>query len=168
MRVASWKSVHRFQEKSGWCGPAIIQMALSRVHLEKSQEEIAHDVYKNWWGTSYSLMVAYLSRFFRRVKFKSNATIQDLKRLVDNGNIVIVDWWDDLDAEDPDGHYCIVANVSREKKTIRLVDPTNARKGIWEIKIKDFRDRWYDYLDVHGSTWVDGLLIWIDPKSKIS
>ena len=33
------------QEKSGWCGPAVIQMALLAGGIKKSQKDIAKEVY---------------------------------------------------------------------------------------------------------------------------
>jgi ABC-type bacteriocin/lantibiotic exporter with double-glycine peptidase domain len=162
-----WKKYHKFQEKPGWCGPAVIQMVLARVGINKSQAEITKSVYKKWWGTPQQMILAYLSKFFKIVNYKQSAALKDLSFHLKKGNIIIVNWWDDLDGEFPEGHYSIVGDYSSKLKSITLVDPTNARSGIWTIKSTEFNKRWYDTLDTHDRTWVEGWMLWIDPKSKI-
>lgn len=164
----NWKKYHRFQDKPGWCGPAVIQMVLAKTGIEKSQVEIAKDVYKKWWGTPQQMVLAYLSQFFKIVNYKQNAVFRDLSFHLKKGNIIIVNWWDDLDGASPEGHYSIVADYNSRLKTITLVDPTNTRKGIWTIKASEFNKRWYDTLDIHDRTWVEGWMLWVDPKSKIN
>ena len=165
--MISWNKIHRFQEKPGWCGPAVIQMILRACGIKKSQKEIAKDVYKPWWGTDQQLMFAYLSRFFGRIRSKENAVLSEVEKHLKKGHIVIVDWWDDLDADDPDGHYTLVIDYDKEAKKIKMADPSNARQGIWAMDSKEFNDRWYDTLDVHGKKWVDGWMLWIEPSSKL-
>src|SRR3972149_4189697 len=163
----NWKKLHSFQKRPGWCGPAVIQMVLASVGLKKSQKEIAQAVYKEWWGTDQQLLMAYLSKFFKIVNFKNDAIFADINSHLEKGNIVVVDWMDDLDDEEPAGHYSIVGDYDPKAKMLTLVDPSNARKGIWNISTKDFNSRWYDTLDVHNRTWVDGWMLWVDPKSKL-
>ena len=77
-RQKSWKKCHRFQEESDWCGIATIQMALLKVGIEKTQKEIAKDVYTRFWGVGGDIMLAYLSGFFGIVNFKNNASSKDI------------------------------------------------------------------------------------------
>jgi ABC-type bacteriocin/lantibiotic exporter with double-glycine peptidase domain len=164
----NWKKIHRFQEKPGWCGPAVIQMALGACRIEKTQAEIAKDVYKAWWGTSQQLILAYLSRFFKIVNYKHDGTMKDVSFHLKKGHIVILNWWDDIDKDDVGGgHYSIVADYDYKLKGLTLADPANGRPGIWTISDKEFNKKWYDTLDVHDRTWIEGWMLWIDPASKI-
>jgi hypothetical protein len=166
-KVINWKKIHRFQKKAGWCGPAVIQMVLLVAGIKKKQKDIVKAVYKKWWGTDQQLMMAYLSGFFKIVNFKNNATFSDIEFHLNKGNIVVVDWMDDFDDGEPGGHYSIVGDYDKKAKMLTLIDPSNARDGIWNISTRDFNPRWYDTLDLHNRTWVDGWMLWVDPKSKI-
>jgi len=166
--ITTWKSYHRYQEKPGWCGPAVIQMALLASGIVKTQKEIAKDVYKDWWGTSQQLILAYLSRFFKIVNYKHDATMKDISLHLKKGHIVILNWWDDIDKDDVGGgHYSIAGDYDYKLKGLTLVDPSNGRPGIWTIDGKEFDKKWYDTLDVHDRTWIEGWMLWIDPISKI-
>jgi hypothetical protein len=164
---ASWKKYHRFQEKPGWCGPAVIQMVLLKCGIKKTQGEISRDVYKNWWGTPQQMILAYLSRFFKIVNYKQNATLKDVSFHLNKGNIVILDWWDDFEEDSAGGHYSIAINYDSKLRALTLADPSNDRPGIWTVADKEFNLKWYDTLDVHDRTWIEGWMLWIDPKSKI-
>ena len=166
--LAEWKKVHKFQEKSGWCGPAVIQIALLACGINKTQNEIANEVYKEWWGTTQQIILAYLSQFFKIVNYKHNATLKDVSFHLKKGHIVILNWWDDIDKEDVGGgHYSIAADYDYKLKGLTLVDPANGRPGVWTISGKEFDKKWYDTLDVHDRTWIEGWMLWIDPASKI-
>lgn len=166
--LEKWKKLHSFQEKPGWCGPAVIQIALKSCGIEMTQAEIAKDTYKGWWGTTQQIMMAFLSRFFKIVNYKHNATFKDISSHLKKGHIVILNWWDDIDKQDVGGgHYSIVADYDYKLKGLTLVDPSNGRPGIWTISDKEFNKKWYDTLDVHDRTWIEGWMLWIDPASKI-
>lgn len=165
--MIDWQKIHRFQEKPGWCGPAVIQMVLLAVGLEKSQEEIEKDVNLDWWGTTQGITVAYLSRFFKKLGYKENSAIEDVAAHIKNDHIVIVDWWDDLDEGEADGHYSIVAEYDEAAGELTMVDPSNSRRGIWKMKLEDFQRRWYDNLDIRGEIKTKGYFIWVDPASKL-
>ncbi|OGM18891.1 hypothetical protein A2686_05160 [Candidatus Woesebacteria bacterium RIFCSPHIGHO2_01_FULL_38_10] len=162
-----WKKILKYQEKPGWCGPAIAEMILKSAGIKKTQSEIAKDIYKPWWGTNQQILFAYLSKFFKQVNFRHNSNISHIKYHLKKGHIVVVNWWDDLEEDDADGHYCIVADYNKNSKKLTLIDPSTSRKGVWNISLKKFNSRWYDYLDIHGSTWVDGWMLWLNPNSKL-
>ena len=162
-----WKKYCKFQEKPGWCGPAVLQMVLARAGIKKSQGEIAKDVYKKWWGTPQQMILAYLSRFFKIVNFKQNASLKDVSFHIKKGNFVILNWWDDFDENNPGGHYSLAADYDSKLRALTLVDPSNERQGIWTISDTEFRQKWYDTLDVHDRTWIEGWMLWVDPQSKI-
>ncbi|OGM10710.1 hypothetical protein A2Z22_05410 [Candidatus Woesebacteria bacterium RBG_16_34_12] len=168
----NWKKYHKFREKKEWCGPAVIQMVLKASGIRRTQKEIAKDVYKPWWGTNQQTMLAYLSRFFKLVNFKQNATISDITFHLKKGHIVVVNWWDNFPPGEPEGHYTIVSSYDNRKKEITMVDPAILgplleKKGIYAMKVKEFNKRWYDYLDIHGSTWIEGWMLWVNPQSKL-
>lgn len=166
--LKDWKKLHRFQKRPGWCGPAVIQMALLASGIKGvSQPQIAKAVYKDWWGTDMQIMIAYLSRFFSKVNYKHDGKIADIAEHLEKGHIVMLDWWDDLDLESPNGHYSIAGGYDLKTKMLTLIDPSNARQGIWEISAKDFQKKWYDSIDVSDKMWIDGWMLWIDPTSKI-
>ncbi|MEK7498133.1 MAG: C39 family peptidase [Patescibacteria group bacterium] len=166
--LATWTKLHKFQKKPGWCGPAVLQMVFAAAGIRKTQRELAKAVYKEWWGSHTALMFAYLTRFFKTVNYKANGTFSDIEEHLAAGHIVIVDWWDNLDVNGGEsGHYSIVIDYKKSKGILTLADPTNERKGIWEISTKEFNPRWYDTLDVHGKKWTDGWMLWVDPDSKI-
>ena len=142
-------------------------MVLARAGINKTQFEIKKYVYKKWWGTPQQMILAYLSKFFKIVNFKQNATFKDISFHLKKGNYIIVNWWDDFDKKNQGGHYSIVGDYDSKLKNLTLVDPTNERDGIWTIKASEFNKRWYDTLDVHDRTWVEGWMLWVDPKSKI-
>ena len=160
-------SRHYVRQEDGLCGPAVIKMALSAVGIDKTQAEIVADTNISWWGVDTSIMTAYLSRFFSDIGFKINADIKDIELHLRRGDIVIVDWWDDLtdDPDDPpDGHYSIVAKIDKRRGTIKLIDPS--ARGIWDMKISDFQDRWYDYLDVNQKIPQSRWFLRLNPVSR--
>lgn len=142
-------------------------MTLASGRIKIPQAKIAKEVLLPWWGTTHDSIYAYLSRYFKNLNFKSDSKISDIEYYLKKGHTVIVNWWDNLDPEDEeDGHYSLALLVDRKRGKLTLADPSGTR-GIWKIDIKDFNDRWYDYLDVHGKKWVNGWLLWVDPKSRI-
>lgn len=84
------KKLHQFQEKSGWCGPAVIAMVLRASGIRISQKAIAEDVYLPWWGTPNQVIIAYLSRYFYDIGFKNDATLADLEKHLKLKHIILV------------------------------------------------------------------------------
>jgi ABC-type bacteriocin/lantibiotic exporter with double-glycine peptidase domain len=166
MKRINWKKIHRFQETPGWCGPAIVQMILLTKGHKISQKDIARAIYKKWWGTSQTLLTAYLSKYFNDLGYKYHCNIRNIKNQILKGNIVIVNWWDDLDGSTPDGHYSLVTGFNNNK-TIELCDPSKSRKGIWNMEVKEFKKRWYDTSDLVGKNKVYKWMAWINPNSYL-
>jgi len=160
-----FQKIFKYQEKAGWCGPAVIQMALLAAGIKKTQKAIAKDVYKSWWGTNQAIMYSYLSRYFKKLDFKEGAKISDLKHHLDRKHLVIVNWWDDYDSKPNEdcGHYSLVFDYNEKTKMLTLGDPSSDG-GIWKISVRDFEARWYDSLDQRGKKWVEGWFLWVDTK----
>ncbi len=161
-----WKKYHRFQEKENYCGVAVIQMILESVGINKSQEEIARDVFIPWWGVSQQIMLAYLSRYFITANFKNNSNTSDILSHLRKNHAIILNWWDDLDEEFEDGHYSIVSNYDIKTKMLTLIDPSVERSGIWDIKYSEFKHKWYDTLTLDNKIWTTGWMLWINLNSK--
>lgn len=163
-----WKKYHAFQKYDDYCGPGSIQMFFNASGIEKSQAQIAREVHKKWWGTEQRLILAYLSRFYERLGYKENATLWDLSYHLNRNDMVMVNWWDDLSGSYADGHYSIAAELQPKKHILTLADPSQNRDGVWPMGTQDFKDRWYDSLDVRNKIWIEGWMLWVDPKSKIT
>lgn len=163
----SWEKIYHAQKKSGWCGPAVVQMVLAYAGIRKSQKTIAKDIYFPWWGTTNHALIAYLSHFFKKHGSQSNSSINELEKHLKNKHLIIVNWWDDIDSKTtPDGHYSLVISIDLVKKEITLADPSRSR-GIWSLKITDFEKNWYDYLDTQKQKLEKNWFLWLDSKSKI-
>lgn len=161
--VTDWIKYHRFQEKPGWCGPAVIQTALLASGIEVSQKVIAKHVYKDWWGSTQQIVFAYLSKYFGGIHFTQNASLSDISHHLDSGHVIIVNWWDDLDKNDkPGGHYSIIGDYDHKSQTVTLIDPSNSRTGIVLLPEKEFTKKWFDTLDVHDKTRVESWMLWLD------
>jgi hypothetical protein len=165
--IEFWQHYHKYQEREGWCGVAVVQMAiLAGTGVYVSQDDIAKDIYVEWWGTPQQLMLAYLSKYFEKVNYKHGATIRDISFHLNKGHITIVNFWDDfLDGEEGDGHYSVVAEC--KKGAITLIDPSQERDGIWEVSTKVFNPHWYDTIETQDKLYVEGWMLWCDPASKI-
>jgi len=166
-KIFDWNKIYRSQEENGWCGPAVIQMIFLAVGIDKSQKDIAGEVFFPWWGTHRQVLVAYLSRFFTNMGFLDNADLLDVSKLILSGKIVLVNWWDDLDGkDDEEGHYCLAVAMDDKEGTLTLVDPSEGR-GVWKIKQDEFEKRWYDFYDVRNIMKAPKWLMWVDPSSLV-
>jgi ABC-type bacteriocin/lantibiotic exporter with double-glycine peptidase domain len=168
MADKDWAKLHVFQEKCGWCGPAVIQMILAYSGIRKSQKVIARDVYLNWLGTSQQVLIAYLPRFFKDTGYKNNSTLKDIKIQLKKGNLIIINWWENIDGSEPDGHYSIISDIDEKNRFLTIVDPSYARCGIWNMSIDKFQKRWFDYIDTNKKIKISHLFLWVNPRSKIT
>ena len=166
LKNENWHKFFKAQDKSGWCGQAVIQMALKAVGIEKSQKSISKDVYQKWYGTTPQIIIAYLSRFFNSLDYQENAKKSDIVFHLKKKRLIIVDWWDDIDLdEEPDGHYSLVLDFDKKQNKITLADPS-AGRGIWQMDVDEFKAKWHGYLDVNKKIKLNGWLLWIDLASK--
>jgi len=166
LKNENWQKFFKAQDKSGWCGPAVIQMVLKAASIKKSQKSIANDVYQKWYGVTPQIMIVYLSRFFNSLGYKESAEKSDIIFHLKKKRLIIVDWWDDIDLDEkPDGHYSLILNFDKKQNKFTLADPS-AGRGIWQMDAEEFRSKWYDYLDINKKIKLNGWLLWIDPASK--
>ena len=90
-------------------------MVLLAAEIYISQKEIAGYVFKDWWGTPSELILAYLSKYFKIVNFKTSSSISDISYHLKKHHIVIVNWWDNIDEDDYDnGHYSLAVEYNNK------------------------------------------------------
>jgi hypothetical protein len=161
-----WTKYLYYQEKDGYCGVAVIQMILARAGIEKTQKEIAKDVYLEFWGVSRQIMLAYLSLYFKVVNYRDNSKTGDISLHLKKDHAIVVNWWDEGEDGSGDGHYSIVSNYNPVKRILTLLDPSGERSGFWDIKYSDFEHKWWDSLVIDNKIWSTGWMLWVDFKSK--
>lgn len=131
----------------GYCGPAVLKMVLRYYGIEKSEKELAKLVgATKGGGTDDKAITRVLKKFGLTPKIKNNAHFSDIKKCLDKGIPVIVDWFtrgrkDYPDSAIADGHYSIV--VGLDVKFIYLQDPEIGK--IRKLARDDFLRVWFDY-----------------------
>ncbi len=148
------------------CGPAVIQMLLSNLAVDTTQEAVAaaggatalielHGMRVDQLALAVCLL-APTARFW----YKEKAKLEDIVALIkDYGYPVGVEWQgyfdgdeeDDEEDEDEDdyGHYSVVTQVDRERQEMIVVDPYKdyvSRDHI--LGFDEFETRWWDYNEV--------------------
>ncbi len=126
-----------FQETPGWCGPVSLKMVLAYYGLRKSERELARLAGAT---RSQGVEAPALEKVARRLGFaariKDRATLADIKKYLNKGIPVIVDWF-----SHDDGHYSVVVGLTKD--TIYLQDPEIGRIRTMDTKI--FKRVWFDF-----------------------
>jgi ABC-type bacteriocin/lantibiotic exporter with double-glycine peptidase domain len=151
--------IKSFQETlhGGFCGPAVIKMALDFYGIEKTEAEIASLTKKDKvLGIGDEEIKKVLESFGFKVEIKSFASFEDIKISLEKGAPVIVNWFsrgrkDYGEDEVADGHYSIV--VGLDNKYIYLQDPEVGR--IRKILKEHFIRVWFDFTTDHIEKWED-------------
>lgn len=124
-------------------------MVLQYYGIEKSEKELAKlaGTTKNG-GTDDKTIARVLGKFGFKVKIKNNAHFSDIKKCLDKGVPVIVDWFTRGRGNYPDSavadwHYSIV--VGLDAKFIYLQDLEIGK--IRKLARDDFLRVWFDYSD---------------------
>lgn len=159
----------RTQISESHCGPAVLQMLLANLGIEKSQEEITisagvsstideHGTRVDQLALAVQLLVPQVVLYY-----KAYASLDHIQTLLSVYNLPVgVEWQglfeedDEKDDEDGEyGHYSVVTHIDYEKKALILVDPykdyTDSERI---IDIYQFLNRWWDYNEI------------IDPQTK--
>jgi hypothetical protein len=155
------------QLSESYCGPAVLQMLLSAVGEEVTQEKIVdvlgladrieeHGVRPDQLGLA-CVLLAPDHKFW----YKYQATLDDVKTVLDTGFAVGVEWQslfydseeeesEDYDYEEPDsGHYSIISFFDEQEDQLIMVDPYRyfARQDrIFDTEM--FLRRWWDTNEV--------------------
>lgn len=149
------KACYRKQDKPGWCGIGSIQMVALKFDIDVSQPEIALEVYDHKWGTKRRDMVRYLKNLLgvNNVEASAQTNIKYFKDSLKNGDIWIVNWFDDLKTVDPKeeegGHYSVIAGIDTEHDMILVYDPTNSKR------VKDYNSIYWMHLSEFMEKWID-------------
>jgi hypothetical protein len=159
------------------CGPAVIQMMLSALGMDVSQETIVDAAgigdRLEEHGSRVDQLALAIKRLVPELRFyyKDHATLDDVVRIVEQeGYPVGVEWQGlfegqpeseeaqatgapllpDSESQDGDyGHYSLVIRVSPERRVLIIADPY--KDYIAQDRIFTFREfdsRWYDYNEV--------------------
>lgn len=92
-------------------------------------------------GTQPEDMVRFLKRMGFAVRVREEAEWRNLKKALDNGKMVLVDWWTDIGDPGEDlGHYSVVIRIS--SKTLTIYDPDINKKRV--LGKNNFLTRWHD------------------------
>jgi hypothetical protein len=162
-------NVPRFKQISeAHCGPAVIQMLLSNLGVEVTQEQVAVSGEAaeriELHGMRVDQLALAASRLAPDLQFwyKVRSSLEELISLiVDYHYPVGVEWQglfegsddeDDDDSETGDddyGHYSIITHVNRDKQQFIIADPyktyiSQARVFTWQ----EFEQRWWDFNEI--------------------
>jgi hypothetical protein len=145
------------------CGPATIQMLLSNVGVDVTQEQVAEAGDATELIERNGMRVDQLARavvlLVPHVQFwyKEHAKLSELISIIlDQQYPVGVEWQgifdDDEEATNGDndyGHYSVITHVDLEKQALIIVDPYKdfvSRDRI--LSFTEFDERWWDYNEV--------------------
>ncbi|MCI0398518.1 MAG: C39 family peptidase [Chloroflexi bacterium] len=153
------RRAHQISESH--CGPAVIQMLLSNLGIEVTQEMVAESggaaEYIELQGMRPDQLALAVRQLAPQTQFwyKKNAKLKELIRLVDEfRHPVGVEWQgifdgdeeDEDDDEDDYGHFSVVTYVDLDKNELIIVDPYKdyvSRDHI--LTFAEFASRWWDY-----------------------
>lgn len=121
--------VYQERKMRGWCGPAVLSMALISLGFDVSQEKAAEAApYDPAWGTDHAAMLRAARAFVPTAYEVSGKTLVELAELAKT-NVVIVNFMDTEPIREPfhgvgngeDGHYALLDAMDDE--FVSVVDP---------------------------------------------
>jgi ABC-type bacteriocin/lantibiotic exporter with double-glycine peptidase domain len=129
--------VKLFKQSKGYCGPASLKMVLSAYGINKSEDFLAELTKSSRTkGCKEENMVKAAKEFGLDGYVKQKSSMKEIKRLVNRGIPVIVDWYSPEEA----GHYSVV--VGFNGNNLYLADPHFGK--VRKHKINEFEERWFD------------------------
>lgn len=128
------------QETSWTCGPASMKMALEKLGIRKEEKELAR-VMKTTkkHGTDHKYFATAAKKFKLAFRVKTNSSLKNVKELLDDGWLVIINYFDEREKE---GHYAVAVRV--EKNKLFINDPWNKKGKNVCFSGKKFESIWYD------------------------
>lgn len=171
------------------CGPAVLEMLLDAIGIERSQEEIAQAAGVEDTIEEHGMRVDQIALACAKLApqaqfwYKYFASIDDIRYLLDKGHAVAVEWqglfYDDEDEEEEDedkdfGHYSIISHYDDELQQLIIVDPyKDFAKQDRIIAVPFFLRRWWDTNEVrdrHSNyprlVTDEQLLFFVTPKNE--
>ncbi len=154
--------VEPFQETlyGSYCGPASLKMILDYWHIHKTEEEAAAACHRDpELGTDDAALKKAAESYGLEVEIENNASFGSIRRWLDRGIPVIVDWFtrgrkEYGDEEVPDGHYSVV--VGLDDSHIYLQDPEIG--GLRTLERDDFTRVWFDFKPAFINSWDDMII----------
>lgn len=143
------------QANSHSCGVGVVQAVMNYYGVWGYQDDFAKALgTSEAQGTHPVKMAAYMKRWGLDARVREGMTVADLRRYVDEGVLVAVDFqaWNggvkpNYAKEWEDGHYCIVVGYSRGG--FFLEDPT-LLGTLGYLADADLERRWHDYEEEKG------------------
>jgi len=136
--------VYQERDVQGWCGPAVLAMALEAVSISVSQSELAKIApYDPDWGTDHEAMLAGARAFVPGAYEVIGKSLEELGQLAQN-NAVILNFMDGT-GNGQDGHYVLLDRLT--ENDIVVVDPnpiSSVDGGFRKIKRDWFEKHFWD------------------------
>jgi hypothetical protein len=148
------------QKTSSHCGPAVLEMLLSFVGIEVSQEEIVeaggvseklptHGIFVSEMGNAIAVLAPGMQFWY-----KHYCSLSELRQVVMNYKYPAGVEWQGVfyeDADEDNGHYSVVTYVDSTNNIIMLADPYKRFAGSDRIfHILEFEDRWWDENEIRN------------------
>jgi hypothetical protein len=146
--------------RPGLCGSTTIWMILRSSNIKVPLWFINLYTHKWWWGVTPQIFTAFISRYFSKITYQQDSSIEEIIANIKAGNIVVINWMDN-----GDGHWSIVSDY--KDGIFEIVDTSRERDWRWYIDKNELDRRWYDAISMDGSIIIKRLIICIDPSSSI-
>lgn len=149
----------RTQITDSHCGPAVIEMLLSNLGIEKSQEEITESSDATQSIEEKGVTIEQMAKAVERLApeavlyYKEYGSIADIEILLREYSLPVGVEWQGLFYENEKeeekgedyGHYSVVTHIDYKKKALIIVDPyKDFASSDRIISIYKFMNRWYD------------------------
>lgn len=126
-----------FRQTAGLCGPASLKIVLDYYGIRVTESAVARIAgTSKKKGASKDGLTRAARYFGLEVFAKEKSSLDDLRRFIQKGMPVIVDWF----SED-EGHYSVVVDI--DKKDIVLMDPELAKER--RMSLERFQRLWFDF-----------------------
>lgn len=128
---------HLFQEtREGFCGPASLKIALSRLGIDKTERELVKLTKCQEGGVELEELLKVAKKFKVKGFIVENHGIIEIRKYLRKKYIIIVAWFNQ-----DDGHYSVVSRI--DKENIYLQDPELGHPRA--IRIEKFKRIWFDF-----------------------
>jgi hypothetical protein len=167
--IYNFQNSHFMQISESHCGPAVIQMLLSNLGVEVTQEAVAEAggakdlIELNGMRVDQLALAVHLLAPETQFWSKEHSKLSELVKLLNTHRVPVgVEWqglFEDEDEEEVEeeaetgdedyGHYSVVTYASRRNKQLIIVDPYKDYIGQDRVfSFKEFKQRWWDYNEV--------------------
>lgn len=131
------KPLTPYRQAQNLCGPASLKVLLAYYDRQHSEDDLAKMCKSTpEIGTTHAQLITGIKSLGAEVDARDKATIDDLRKYVEDDVPVIVGWW----CED-EPHYSVVYEVGKSR--IFMMDP-QTESGIRIMPLEDFEKVWHD------------------------